>query len=295
MNQISIRNAVLAYLASQGSKFVPVGISARHVHLSQKDAATLFGPGYTLRLHKELSQPGQFAAKEKVTVIGPRGEIAGVRVLGPERGETQVEMTFSDLMRLGISGVVRMSGRLEDTPGCILQGPAGQITIPRGVIVAQRHLHLSPSQAALYGLKNGDAVTLRATGPRPGTLEEVICRVGDDHELEVHLDTDEANALCLTDGALLEVITPGEKQERCSCSCGKDSNSHGGHHCQKSEEPASLLSETEEVLDLVTERDIEDAWRRGINVIRCLPRCIITDAARERAASLELTFKRCKE
>ena len=291
MEKKDIRNSVLTYLAGTGSKFVPVGVSARHIHLSQADLDRLFGPGYCLRPFKALSQPGQFAAQEKVSVAGPKGEIAGVRVLGPVRGRTQVEVTFSDLMRLGIPGMVRMSGDTDGTPGCTLKGPAGQVTIPNGVIVAARHLHLSPGQAAAYGLKNGQAVKLRMTGPRPGLLEQVICRVGEGHDLEVHLDTDEANAFCITGASLLELVEPEENGK--SCSCGGNCQ-HGGD-CQCGKElsaPAAPKAEEGPAMDLVTERDVEEAWKRGVPVIRCLPRCIVTDAARERAMSLGVEIKR---
>ncbi len=293
MEKKDIRNSVLTYLAGTGSKFVPVGVSARHVHLSQDDLNRLFGPGYALKPLKALSQPGQFAAEEKVTVAGPKGEIAGVRVLGPVRRGTQVEVTFSDLMRLGIPGTVRMSGDTEGTPGCVLKGPAGQVSIPNGVIVAARHLHLSPGQAAAYGLKNGQAVTLRMTGPRPGLLEQVVCRVGDGHDLEVHLDTDEANAFCITGASLLELVEPGGGESK-PCARGGSCQSGGGCQCGGEHPAAQAVPKTEEAppMDLVTERDVEEAWRKGVAVIRCLPRCIVTDAARERAMSLGVEIKR---
>lgn len=289
MEKKDIRNAVLMHLAGMGTKYVPVGVSARHVHLSREDLAALFGPGYDLHPCKPLSQPGQFAALEKVCVTGPRGEIQGVRVLGPVREQTQVEMTFSELMRLGIPGEVRMSGSLDGTPGCVLQGPAGQISISCGVIVPARHLHMSPLQAASFGLKDGGIVSLHMDGPRPGVLEQVVCRVGEGHDLEVHLDTDEANAFCIRDGALLEIAAPAA--EKTGCSCGGKCGGHcGGSHEKKPEAP-SPEPETP-LMDLVTERDVEDAWKRGIPVIRCLPRCIVTDAARERAMSLGIEIKR---
>lgn len=282
MEEKDIRNAVLGFLAAQGTKYVPVGVSARHVHLSREDLDRLFGAGYSLKPCKPLSQPGQFAARERITVCGPKGELANVRVLGPVRKRTQVEVTFSDLMRLGIKGMVRMSGDVDGTPGCTLKGPAGSVQIPCGVIVAARHLHLSGPQAALYGVKDGDAVKLRMDGPRPGVLEQVICRVGEGHDLEVHLDTDEANAFGITTGTLLEV--------RSGCSCGGD--------CHKGDAPPSaegaVLPPPEpngEVMSLVTERDVEDAWRRGEKVILCKPHCIITDAAKDRAPTLEITFQ----
>ncbi|MCI9352469.1 MAG: phosphate propanoyltransferase [Lawsonibacter sp.] len=294
MERKDIRNAVLSHLAAQGTKYVPAGVSARHVHLSQADLDCLFGPGHSLHPCKALSQPGQFAAQERVTVAGPRGELAGVRVLGPVRGKTQVEVAFSEVKRLGIPGQVRMSGDVDGTPGCTLKGPAGQLTIPQGVIVPARHLHLSPLQAACFGLKDGQPVSLRMGGQRAGLLEQVICRVGEGHDLEVHLDTDEANALCVTDGDLLELVSPeAEKKGGCSCGGGCHGSCQGtcgGHHAAP-EPPPAPVNETEP-MDLVTERDVEEAWKRGIAVIRCLPRCIVTDAARERAMSLDVEIKR---
>lgn len=294
MEKKDIRNAVLSHLAAMGNKYVPAGVSARHVHLSREDLDRLFGPGYTLHPCKALSQPGQFAAAEKVAVAGPRGELAGIRVLGPVRGKTQVELTFSEAKKLGIPGQVRMSGDVDGTPGCVLKGPAGQLTIPRGVIVPARHLHLSPLQAASYGLKDAQAVSLRMGGPRAGVLEQVICRVGEGHDLELHLDTDEANALCVADGDLLELVCPEpERKTGCSCGGGCRGSCHGdcGSHHAAAEPPPPEPRETEP-MDLVTERDVEEAWKRGVPVIRCLPRCIVTDAARERAMSLEIEIKR---
>ena len=292
MERKDIRNAVLSHLAAMGTKFVPAGVSARHVHLSREDLDRLFGPGYALHPCKALSQPGQFAAAEKVAVAGPRGELANVRVLGPVRGKTQVELTFSEAKKLGVPGQVRMSGDVDGTPGCTLKGPAGQLAIPQGVIVPARHLHLSPQQAACFGLKDGQAVSLRMSGQRGGMLDQVICRVGAGHDLEVHLDTDEANALCVTDGDLLELVCP-EPERSAGCSCGggcKCGGSCGGHKTEAAP-PPEKPRETEP-MDLVTERDVEEAWKRGIPVIRCLPRCIVTDAARERAMSLEIEIKR---
>ena len=292
MERKDIRNAVLSHLAAMGTKFVPAGVSARHVHLSQADLDCLFGPGHSLHPCKALSQPGQFAAQERVAVAGPRGELANVRVLGPVRGKTQVELTFSEAKKLGVPGQVRMSGDVDGTPGCTLKGPAGQLAIPQGVIVPARHLHLSPQQAACFGLKDGQAVSLRMSGQRGGMLDQVICRVGEGHDLEVHLDTDEANALCVTDGDLLELVCP-EPERSAGCSCGggcKCGGSCGGHKTEAAP-PPEKPRETEP-MDLVTERDVEEAWKRGIPVIRCLPRCIVTDAARERAMSLEIEIKR---
>lgn len=290
MEKKDIRNTALFHLAAQGTKFVPAGVSARHVHLSQKDLERLFGPGCVLHPCKALSQPGQFAAQERVTVAGPRGEIPNVRVLGPVRNDTQVEVTFSEAKKLGIPGQVRMSGDVDGTPGCTLKGPAGQIAIPQGVIVPARHLHLSTQQAACYGLKDGQSVGLRMNGIRAGLLEQVICRVGEGHDLEVHLDTDEANAFCITDGELLELVCSGAEKQG-GCSCGGSCQGNCGRHKAEASPPPDQPCETEP-MDLVTERDVEEAWKRGIPMIRCLPRCIVTDAARERAMSLGIEIKR---
>ena len=293
MEKKDIRNAVLSHLAVMGTKYVPAGVSARHVHLSREDLDRLFGPGCALHPCKALSQPGQFAAQERVTVSGPRGELANVRVLGPVRGQTQVELTFSEAKKLGIPGQIRMSGDVDGTPGCTLKGPAGQLVIPQGVIVPARHLHLSPQQAACFGLKDGQAVSLRMSGQRGGMLDQVICRVGEGHDLEVHLDTDEANALCVTDGDLLELVMPGgEKKGGCSCGGDCHGSCQGGCHSHAAPEAPPEKPRETEPMDLVTERDVEEAWKQGIPVIRCLPRCIVTDAARERAMSLEIEIKR---
>ena len=189
-----------------GRIFVPVASSARHVHLCRADVERLFGAGYRLQRLKDLSQPGQFACKEQVTVVGPRGQLERVRVLGPERKATQVEVSLTDTFGLGIKAPVRMSGKTQGTPGCKLVGPAGSIELSEGVIVAARHLHLSAAQAALFGLKDGQTVRLRAEGERATVLENVIVRAGDGHDMEVHIDTDEANAIAMAGSTMMEIL-----------------------------------------------------------------------------------------
>ena len=189
-----------------GRSFVPVASSARHVHLCRADVERLFGAGYRLQRLKDLSQPGQFACKEQVTVVGPRGQLERVRVLGPERKATQVEVSLTDTFGLGIKAPVRMSGKTQGTPGCKLVGPAGSIELSEGVIVAARHLHLSAAQAALFGLKDGQTVRLRAEGERATVLENVIVRAGDGHDMEVHIDTDEANAIAMAGSTMMEIL-----------------------------------------------------------------------------------------
>ncbi|MBE6926994.1 MAG: phosphate propanoyltransferase [Ruminococcaceae bacterium] len=189
-----------------GKIFVPVASSARHVHLCRADVEKLFGKGYELQKFKDLSQPGQFACKEQVTVQGPKGKLERVRVLGPERKDTQVEIALTDSFALGIRPPVRMSGKISGTPGCTLIGPAGQAEISEGVIVAARHLHISPEQAKLFGLQDGQSVRLRSEGERTVVFENVVVRAGNGHELEVHIDTDEANAIAMSGSPMMEVL-----------------------------------------------------------------------------------------
>lgn len=202
-----VRAEILLSIKRQtGKGYVPCGISNRHIHLSQKDLEALFGAGYQLTKIKDLSQPKQFASKELVTVVGPKGEIGKIRVLGPVRPKTQIEISLTDSFVLGIKAPVRMSGELDGTPGAVIRGPAGSITVPEGVIIAARHLHLSAPEAAVYGLKDKDVVSLKSTGERSVVFENVLVRCGSAHELEFHVDTDEGNAAGLKNGSLLEIV-----------------------------------------------------------------------------------------
>lgn len=189
-----------------GKIFVPVASSARHIHLSRADVEALFGAGYQLQKFRNLSQPGQFACQEQLTVVGPKGELKKVRVLGPERKATQVEIALTDSFALGIRPPVRMSGKTAGSPGCKLVGPKGSVDIPEGVIVAARHLHLSGAQAAMFGLRDGQVVRVRSEGERAVVLENVVVRCGDGHDMEVHIDTDEANALAMSGSTMMEVL-----------------------------------------------------------------------------------------
>ena len=210
VNRIVTKLMVKKYALEDGKMYVPVASSNRHVHLSKEHVEVLFGKGYQLKNMRPLSQPGQFACEEKLKVIGPKGTIDGVRVLGPERKETQVEISVTDSFKLGIKPVVRMSGELKGSPGAKLVGPAGEINLDYGVIIAKRHLHLSDEQASWYGLKNGDVIKLRSTGERSVTFGEVAVRCGNGHDLEAHIDTDEANAAMIKNGDLLEIT-------QCNC------------------------------------------------------------------------------
>lgn len=187
-------------------KKIPVGISNRHVHLSDHDLEILFGPGAELTKFKDLSQPGQFACQEKVTLVGPKGVIENVRILGPTRTKTQVEISVSDSFKLGVQPPIRDSGDLGGSSGLTLVGPSGSVTIPEGGIIASRHIHMHTDDAAYFGLEDGDRVNVKCPGPRGVVFCEVLVRVGDKYQLEMHVDMDEANAASLRNDDLVEIV-----------------------------------------------------------------------------------------
>ncbi len=173
-----------------------IGLSNKHLHLKDEHVEALFGKGHTLTPMKELVQPGQYACEEKVDIVGPKGTLKGLRVLGPTRPETQVELAMTDARSIGIKAPIKESGKLEGTPGCKIIGPAGEVDLEQGVIVALRHVHLSAAQAAEMGVEDKEFVTLHISGERCLTFDNVLVRAGAGHEKEVHLDTDEGNAAC---------------------------------------------------------------------------------------------------
>ena len=189
---------------------VEVGISNKHLHLSEADLASLFGAGHKLTVKKELKQPGQYAAEEQVDVVGPKGTLKALRVLGPTRKESQVELAQTDARGIGLTLPVRESGVLDGSPGVKLIGPAGEIDLPKGAIIALRHIHLSPSQAIEAGVKDKDWVAVKTTGTRPIIFEDVLIRSGEAHLNEMHVDTDEGNAAGITNGDFAEII--GKKE-----------------------------------------------------------------------------------
>ena len=190
---------------------VPVGISNRHIHLSQEHIEALFGAGYSLNKMKDLSQPGQYASEETVTLIGPKGKIPGVRVLGPARKNSQVELSSTDTYKIGVKPPVRDSGKIEGTPGLEIQGPKGQVHLDKGVIIAARHLHMNPEDGRRYSLKDGDYVSAIIPGPRGGILDQVLVRINPDYALDLHVDTDEGNAFGLVNGQELEVYSNNQR------------------------------------------------------------------------------------
>ena len=176
---------------------IPIGVSNRHVHVTKEDLETLFGEGYELTKKGDLKQPGQFAANETITIRGPKGEFERVRILGPVRKQSQVEISKTDSFRLGIKPPVRESGDLSGTPGLELVGPKGVVKMPNGAIVALRHIHMTPAQAASMGVKDKDIVEVETFGERHGVMGDVLIRVSDKFSLEMHVDVDEANACAL--------------------------------------------------------------------------------------------------
>jgi putative phosphotransacetylase len=193
--------------AAAGTNPLIVNVSARHCHLTQEAVEALFGKGHKLGVHKWLYQDGQFAAKETVTLIGPRSRvISNLRILGPCRTLNQVELAYTDAIALGFDIPLRASGNIKDTPGCMLMGPAGFFEMPDGVIRALRHVHMHPDDATFYGVKAGDDMKLKIGGPCAITLDKMLVRVDKSFKLEVHIDTDEGNACNLQPNTPCELI-----------------------------------------------------------------------------------------
>jgi len=187
-------------LDAQRYDTILIEVSAHHIHLSQEHVEALFGKGHQLTWHSDLSQPGQFASKEQLTVVGPKGRIEKVRVLGPVRKTTQVEISMTEQFKLGIPTPIRESGDLEGTPGCTLESPEGSLDIDKGLICALRHIHMSPDDAQKYGLKNQSIVRVRVAGDRELIFGDVLIRVNTNSKLAMHIDTDEANAANIKTG-----------------------------------------------------------------------------------------------
>lgn len=186
-------------------KFI-VEISARHIHVTKEQVAILFGEGHTLTPKKALSQPGQFACEEKLTIVGPRGELKA-SILGPERKEAQVELSLTDARTLGVEAKIRESGDIEGTAGIKLVGPCGEIELEKGVIAAKRHIHMTPTDAANYGVSNGEIVNVKVeTEGRSLVFGDTVVRVRDDFALAMHIDTDEGNAAGIKGSAMGEIV-----------------------------------------------------------------------------------------
>lgn len=190
-----------------GEMRLPIALSNRHLHLSKEDITALFGEGYELVKMKDLSQPGQYAAEEKVDIVGPKGAIKGVRVLGPARPKTQIEISLTDSFMLGVNPPVRDSGDLADSPGVKIIGPKGEVVLNEGVILASRHIHMHTTDAEKFGVTDKQRVKVRTFGDRGLVFENVLVRVHPTYALEMHVDVDEGNAASVKNGELVELIT----------------------------------------------------------------------------------------
>jgi acetate kinase len=199
--------AAAALLATPARASIPIAISARHAHLSQETLDRLFGPGHELHARSALSQTGQFAAQETVRLVGPRGALEHVRLMGPPRERDQVEISRSDEIALGIDAPVRLSGDLDGTPGVLVEGPEGRARLRGGVICARRHIHMNPDDARRLGVSEGDVVAVRIDSQgRDLVFGDVSVRISPRFTLELHLDTDEANAAGVRPGDRAELV-----------------------------------------------------------------------------------------
>lgn len=195
-----IREKLQELLVTEKKDTFQVEASGRHVHLSKEHVEALFGKGYELTPVKDLSQPGQFAAKERVRVIGPKGEFSNVAVLGPCRNFTQVELSLTDCREIGVKGIIRESGKIEGTPGILIGVGDKYVHLDKGLIVAKRHVHMQPEDAERFGVKDGEIVKVKINSERPLIFEDVVIRVRDNFRLSMHIDFDEANACGYTSG-----------------------------------------------------------------------------------------------
>ncbi len=192
--------------SEKNSSEIPVGVSNRHIHLSQKDLESLFGKNYQLTKFKDLSQPGQYACKETITICGPKGAIEKVRILGPTRSKTQVEVLMGDCIKLGAVPHVKLSGDLNRTSGVTLIGPKGSVQIEEGLVVAQRHIHMTPEDAKNLGVHDGEIVSIKFEDLRGGIYSNVAIRANDASKLECHIDIEEANAMGINSKSKITIV-----------------------------------------------------------------------------------------
>lgn len=275
--QYTVLRQVLSTCARNGQKLVPVNSSNRHVHLCQKDVDALFGQGYQLTKMRDLAQPGQYAANERVTIETEKGKLT-LRVVAPVRKETQVELSITDAVKLGIQPMIRMSGDIAGTPGATLANGDRRVKLERGVIVAARHLHMAAEELEAYGLQDGDVIALEADGVRKTLLQNVAVRTGPGHIMEAHIDKDEANACFLSDGQLCRVVVPGRE------------SAPAAKPAPKPEVVTKILDLTDKRRALIGEADVLDAHRQGYRAIRYAADAALTplavDAARDKAVEL---------
>jgi acetate kinase len=195
------RSYITKVLEAQKQQPFLVEVSAHHIHLTQEHVEALFGKGHQLTKHADLSQPGQYACKEQLTIVGPKGRIERVRVLGPARKYTQIEIAMTEQFKVGVHPPIRESGDIADSPGCTLESPTGSVKVDRGVICALRHVHMTPEDALRYGVRDKSVVRVRIAGDRELVFGDVLIRVDPNFALAMHIDTDEANAASVKTGA----------------------------------------------------------------------------------------------
>ncbi|MCW6110109.1 phosphate propanoyltransferase [Clostridium sporogenes] len=202
----AVKGKELNNAVNRNSSEIPVGISNRHIHLSQKDLDSLFGENYELTKIKDLSQPGQYACKEVVTICGPKGAIEKIRILGPVRSKTQVEVLAGDCIKLGAVSHVKLSGDLNRTSPITIVGPKGSVQLEEGLIVAQRHIHMTPEDAQNLGVHDGEIVSIKFEDLRGGIYNNVAVRANDASSLECHLDIEEANAMGINSKSKVTIV-----------------------------------------------------------------------------------------
>ncbi|WP_420491611.1 phosphate propanoyltransferase [Neobacillus drentensis] len=281
MNEQAIRTVVeevIQQLLKKDSResTIPLAVSARHCHLSQADLETLFGKGYELTKKADLSQPGQFAANETVLIVGPRGSIEKVRILGPARSLTQVEVSRTDALKLGLKPPLRESGNIAGSAPITLVGPKGSIFKHEGLIVAQAHIHMNPEDATYFGVENGEYVRIRTEGERPISFEKVLIRVSPRYRLEMHIDTDEANAGFITSGQAGLLVKDGEPLVKTETVTNQES--------PKQMVPTEVYFQK----NLLTKRDVQACQYQMISVRKGT---IVTPLARDAARELKKTIQ----
>ncbi|PIC70538.1 acetate kinase [Sporosarcina sp. P16b] len=286
MNQQLIEQIVGEILGQLGKspvqlpeRAVPIAVSARHVHLQPEHVEVLFGAGYELTQRSELSQPGQFAANETVMIAGPKSSIERVRILGPVRKATQVEVSFTDAMKLGVKPPLRESGNIEGSAPITLIGPKGSVHIDQGLIIAQAHIHMAPADATRFGVEDGEYVTVEADGVRAISFRNVRIRVNERYRLEMHIDTDEANAGFITQGSIGRLVKSGDAKEVASVQATTEA--------VKAPTPVNVPEAYEFTKKLLSAEDVSEISEKEIVINKGT---IVTALARDTARELGKTI-----
>ncbi len=287
MNQQAIQTIVeevVQQLLKKDTKTckIPMAVSARHCHLSQNDLEVLFGKGYELTKKADLSQPGQFAANETVMVAGPRGCIEKVRILGPARTLTQVEVSKTDSIKLGLEPPLRESGNIKDSASVTLVGPKGSIFKWEGLIIAQAHIHMTPEDAKVFGVENGEYVRIKTEGERPVSFEKVLIRISPRYKLEMHIDTDEANS------GLISSSHTGELAKYEGAFHGREEYIDKFAQKSSAAEQSQLMESAVFANKLLSQREVQ-TWNE--NTIPIYKRTIVTPLARDTARELGKTIQ----